>query len=319
MSACTQCGTVVKPSDKFCSVCGTPIPRSSAPADPIAYGAAATAYSAGQGGPAGYPATGQAGAGGALTARCQLGHEIAPGASYCGLGHPIALEPMHVNDAYGGYAQPGAAPPYSPQRPAAGGPYGTPAPPAPFGGSDPGFAVPPPQAAYASAFGTPAAPPAGLAPLAGYGPPPGTPYGGSAHPSPSPYGGPPPPAPYASFPPDVAREPAPPKVLRGFLVAYGTNPSGDFWPLTAGRLTVGRFGTGEGLDIALQDPTISSRHAAFVVDGASGTVTIEDTGSTNGTFINDEHVGYGGRRELRDGDRIRFGGFTTVVKVIGRV
>jgi pSer/pThr/pTyr-binding forkhead associated (FHA) protein len=56
-----------------------------------------------------------------------------------------------------------------------------------------------------------------------------------------------------------------------------------------------------------------------VVDGASGTITIEDTGSTNGTFINDEHVGYGGRRELRDGDRIRFGGFTTVVKVIGRV
>jgi pSer/pThr/pTyr-binding forkhead associated (FHA) protein len=108
-------------------------------------------------------------------------------------------------------------------------------------------------------------------------------------------------------------------VLRGFLVAYGTNPSGDFWPLTAGRLTIGRFGSGDGLDIPLQDPTISSRHGVIAVDGNSGIISIEDTGSTNGTFVNDEHIGYGGRRDLRDGDRVRFGGFTTVVKVIGRV
>jgi len=107
--------------------------------------------------------------------------------------------------------------------------------------------------------------------------------------------------------------------LRGFLVTYGTNPSGDFWPLTAGRFTVGRFGSGDGLDIPLQDPTISSRHGVIAVDGTTGIITIEDTGSTNGTFVNDEHIGYGGRRDLRDGDRIRFGGFTTVVKVIGRV
>jgi pSer/pThr/pTyr-binding forkhead associated (FHA) protein len=121
------------------------------------------------------------------------------------------------------------------------------------------------------------------------------------------------------LPGEVSRDATPPKVLRGFLVAYGSNAAGDFWPLTAGRLTVGRFGTGDGLDIPLQDPTISSRHAGIVVDGPSGSITIEDTGSTNGTFVNDEHIGYGGRRELRDGDRIRFGGYTTIVKVIGRV
>jgi len=51
----------------------------------------------------------------------------------------------------------------------------------------------------------------------------------------------------------------------------------------------------------------------------SGTITMEDTGSTNGTFVNDEHIGFNGRRELRDGDRLRLGGFTTVIKVIGRV
>ena len=106
---------------------------------------------------------------------------------------------------------------------------------------------------------------------------------------------------------------------------YGTDPSllevykpGDFWPLTGGRLVVGRLGAAEGIDISMQAPTISSRHAAMVVDASAGSIAVEDTGSTNGTFVNDEHIGFNGRRELRDGDRLRFGGYTTIVKVIGR-
>jgi pSer/pThr/pTyr-binding forkhead associated (FHA) protein len=127
-------------------------------------------------------------------------------------------------------------------------------------------------------------------------------------------------APPAPFPAnnEPARE-VPAKIVRGFIIAYGSNPAGDFWPLTGGRLQVGRLGAADGIDVSLQDPTISSRHAAIVVDGPSGGVSVEDTGSTNGTFVNDEHIGFNGRRELRDGDRLRFGGFTTVVKVVGRV
>jgi pSer/pThr/pTyr-binding forkhead associated (FHA) protein len=55
------------------------------------------------------------------------------------------------------------------------------------------------------------------------------------------------------------------------------------------------------------------------VSGSTGTIAVEDTSSTNGTFVNDEHIGFNGRRELRDGDRVRFGGLTAVVKIIGRV
>src|ERR1019366_4096129 len=52
--------------------------------------------------------------GGAPVARCQMGHEIAPGASYCAQGHPIALDQMQfANDAYGG------AQAYSPGTPGA--------------------------------------------------------------------------------------------------------------------------------------------------------------------------------------------------------
>jgi hypothetical protein len=191
-----------------------------------------------------------------------MGHEIAPGTSYCAHGHPIALDQIQF-----------APEPYP------GGGFGA-APPAPYG---------PPPAVY----GTPLPQP----PLG---------FGGSdatvAHGMPNP-------------PPDAV----PPRALRGFLIAYGTNASGDFWPLTGGRLLVGRLGSAERVDIALQDPTISSRHATMLVDAESGTVAVEDAGSTNGTFVNDEHVGFNGRRELRDGDRVRFGAYTTIVKVIGRV
>ncbi len=63
--------------------------------------------------------------------------------------------------------------------------------------------------------------------------------------------------------------------------------------------TVGR----EGCDIVLADPEVSRRHAALRItgDGAS----VEDFGSTNGTFVNDERVS--GTRPLSDGDVVRFG------------
>ena len=111
----------------------------------------------------------------------------------------------------------------------------------------------------------------------------------------------------------------PPNALRGFLVSYQSNSQGDFWALSGGRKTIGRANSGEQVDIPLSDATISSRHAALVIDGANGTVQIEDTGSTNGTFVNEEHIGFNGKRDLRDGDKIRFGGYTTIVKVMSRV
>jgi hypothetical protein len=321
MSACLQCGTVAKPTDKFCNVCGTPVARASgappAPAGPPPYGAPAPPPFAAPapGGFGGPPAQAFGAPPGAGPARCQVGHEIAPGASYCAQGHPIALDQMQFgNDAYGG-AQGGYPPP--PQHgyggpPPQGQPYGAPpaqayGAPAPHGG----FA-PAPQ----GGFGGP--PPPGYGPQHGFAPPvqPGG-YGGPPQPAPA-FG--PPPGPVFAPTNDTSRDAVPPKIVRGFLVAYGpSNPAGDFWPLTGGRLQVGRLGAVDGIEISLHDPTISSRHAAMMVDAQGGGISVEDTGSTNGTFVNDEHIGFNGRRELRDGDRLRFGGFTTIVKVIGRV
>ena len=120
-----------------------------------------------------------------------------------------------------------------------------------------------------------------------------------------------------------AYQPPPPQALpaaalRGFVISYQSNPAGEFWPLTGGRKVIGRANSGEQVDIPLADATTSSRHAALTVDGTSGTVTLEDTGSTNGTFVNEEHVGFNGRRDLKDGDKLRFGGYVAFVKIITR-
>jgi predicted component of type VI protein secretion system len=74
--------------------------------------------------------------------------------------------------------------------------------------------------------------------------------------------------------------------------------AGSEYPLTPGA-TIGR----EGCDIVLGDPQVSRRHAAMRrLDSGPA---IEDLGSTNGTFVNDERVR--GTRPLAAGDTVRFG------------
>jgi hypothetical protein len=66
-----------------------------------------------------------------------------------------------------------------------------------------------------------------------------------------------------------------------------------------------RIGRGEGNDIRLDDASVSRRHAALV--WAENRWCIEDRGSANGTWVNDERVPFGHPRPLRHGDRIRIG------------
>jgi hypothetical protein len=63
------------------------------------------------------------------------------------------------------------------------------------------------------------------------------------------------------------------------------------------------LGRGDGTDIRLDDPFASSRHARLVLQG--GVVVLEDLGSTNGTYLNEELVE--GPQPLHRGDRVRIG------------
>jgi FHA domain-containing protein len=63
------------------------------------------------------------------------------------------------------------------------------------------------------------------------------------------------------------------------------------------------LGRGDQAEIRLEDPFASSRHARLTVQGAI--VVLEDLGSTNGTYLNEELLS--GPQPLHRGDRVRIG------------
>jgi len=75
--------------------------------------------------------------------------------------------------------------------------------------------------------------------------------------------------------------------------------SGAAYDLSDGAL----LGRGDQADIVLEDSFASSRHARVVPHG--DVIVLEDLGSTNGTFLNDEPLR--GPQPLHPGDRIRIG------------
>jgi hypothetical protein len=110
-------------------------------------------------------------------------------------------------------------------------------------------------------------------------------------------------------------EPGAPHVLAGFLVSFEYE-LGLFWPLYQGKNVVGRRDAAPGLDVQIDHPTTSSRHAIIYASARPGRLKVEDTGSTNGTQIGDIPLERGKRYELRDGDTIRFGGYSLIVKLV---
>jgi hypothetical protein len=63
------------------------------------------------------------------------------------------------------------------------------------------------------------------------------------------------------------------------------------------------MGRGDQAEIRLEDPFASSRHARLTRQGA--VIVIEDMGSTNGTYLNEELLS--GPQPLHAGDRVRIG------------
>src|SRR6476620_9672564 len=76
-----------------------------------------------------------------------------------------------------------------------------------------------------------------------------------------------------------------------------------------GELSIGRQASGDDGRLG-GDPEISRRHARVFRSADQG-LTIDDLGSANGTFVNDDRVS--GQRVLRPGDRVRVG--QTVLEV----
>jgi hypothetical protein len=87
--------------------------------------------------------------------------------------------------------------------------------------------------------------------------------------------------------------------------------------LNAPRMRIGRRSSSLGLepDIDLTgpptDPGVSRLHAILVAE-PDGTWAVLDSGSANGTLVNDREIVTGVRVPLRDGDRIHMGAWTVL-------
>jgi len=94
--------------------------------------------------------------------------------------------------------------------------------------------------------------------------------------------------------------------ISGFALIVERGPkTGMTYLLPAGNTTVGRHPES---DIFLNDVTVSRQHCRFVV-GDDG-LMVEDSGSTNGTYVNDARVD---QATLKAGDEVLVGRFHFVV------
>jgi DNA-binding winged helix-turn-helix (wHTH) protein len=64
--------------------------------------------------------------------------------------------------------------------------------------------------------------------------------------------------------------------------------------------------------VRIDDPTVSRRHASLSVAGA--TVTVEDLGSKNGSFIDGNRLRPGSAETVRSGSVLRFGSIEAILK-----
>ena len=94
----------------------------------------------------------------------------------------------------------------------------------------------------------------------------------------------------------------------GFALKFisGKYQGGEF-PLKAEKQIV--IGRSSELDMVLVEDMVSRKHAKITLQG--GKITIEDLGSTNGTFVNGEKVK---TARLKEGDRILVG--TSILKLV---
>ena len=92
----------------------------------------------------------------------------------------------------------------------------------------------------------------------------------------------------------------------GFALVVERGPrAGMAWLVKEGTTTAGRH---PDSDIFFDDITVSRHHCRFLNDGES--LQVEDSGSTNGTYVNGERVD---RSDLQPGDEVIVGKFRLIV------
>jgi len=99
---------------------------------------------------------------------------------------------------------------------------------------------------------------------------------------------------------DALGLPKPQKKIQACLIQYSGKELGKRFQLDSDSMTIGRSGD---VNILINEQSVSRQHARCHTNGQK--TEIEDMGSSNGTYINDQRIAH--KTALSDGDIIRVG------------
>jgi len=113
--------------------------------------------------------------------------------------------------------------------------------------------------------------------------------------------------------PEVKPETAPEVFIAGFTL-NGKPKQVELKFKEKERRSVGRS---KENDLSVEDQSVSKMHAALVLNSEKQ-LMVADTGSTNGTFINDKRIAYGRAFPIAAADRVKFGNIEVVFEHLAR-
>ncbi len=103
-----------------------------------------------------------------------------------------------------------------------------------------------------------------------------------------------------------------------YLVSFEIAGSPKQTTLTFSRGQRRSVGRTAASDLALNDSSVSKIHASLMAN-EEGDLSVADTGSTNGTFVNNTRIAYGKAVLLAKGDRVKFGEVTVRFDLVPKV
>lgn len=117
--------------------------------------------------------------------------------------------------------------------------------------------------------------------------------------------------------PELPPEPKPEPEGEKFIAGFNLRGKANQVELTFAEKQRRSVGRSKDNDLSLEDQSVSKIHAALVLN-SERQLMVADTGSTNGTFINDKRIAYGRAFPIADGDKVKFGNIEVVFEYIRR-
>lgn len=110
------------------------------------------------------------------------------------------------------------------------------------------------------------------------------------------------------------------KPIVGFLVSVSRTDEGEYWIIRQGQ---NRIGSGDSNEIKLAESLVSDNHAVIAVhrnpgDGNRLNVGIIDKGSSNGTFVNGNYIGFTAC-QVKNMDKIQIGNYDMLLLLFDAV